>query len=49
MTTLSTALAGDFPDADESRWRALAEKATTRDLGGTLGTMEFADALIKRL
>jgi methylmalonyl-CoA mutase len=27
MTTLSTALAGDFPDADESRWRALAEKA----------------------
>jgi isocitrate dehydrogenase (NAD+) len=29
--------------------RALAEKATTRDLGGTLGTMEFADALIKRL
>ncbi len=29
--------------------RALAEKATTRDLGGTLGTMEFAEALVKRL
>jgi isocitrate dehydrogenase (NAD+) len=28
--------------------RALAESATTRDLGGTLGTLEFADALIKR-
>jgi methylmalonyl-CoA mutase len=27
MTTESTALAGDFPNADESRWRALAEKA----------------------
>ncbi|MDI9404621.1 MAG: isocitrate/isopropylmalate family dehydrogenase, partial [Limnohabitans sp.] len=29
--------------------RALAEGAVTRDLGGTLGTMEFADALIKRM
>jgi isocitrate dehydrogenase (NAD+) len=29
--------------------RALAEGATTRDLGGKLGTMEFADALVKRL
>ena len=28
--------------------RALAESATTRDLGGTLGTLEFAEALIKR-
>jgi isocitrate dehydrogenase (NAD+) len=29
--------------------RALADKAVTRDLGGTLGTMEFADVLVKRL
>jgi isocitrate dehydrogenase (NAD+) len=29
--------------------RALAEGATTRDLGGTLGTMEFAEALVKRM
>ena len=29
--------------------RALAERAVTRDLGGTLGTNEFADALIARL
>ncbi len=29
--------------------RALAEGATTRDLGGTLGTMEFAEALVARL
>ena len=28
---------------------ALADKAVTRDLGGTLGTMEFADVLVKRL
>ena len=30
-------------------YRALAEGATTRDLGGTLGTMEFAEALVARL
>ncbi len=29
--------------------RALAEGATTRDLGGSLGTMEFAEALVSRL
>lgn len=29
--------------------RALADGAVTRDLGGTLGTMEFADELVKRL
>jgi isocitrate dehydrogenase (NAD+) len=29
--------------------RALTEGATTRDLGGKLGTMEFADALVARL
>ncbi len=29
--------------------RALEEGATTRDLGGTLGTQEFADAIIERM
>ena len=29
--------------------RALADGAVTRDLGGSLGTMEFADALVNRL
>jgi isocitrate dehydrogenase (NAD+) len=29
--------------------RALVEGAVTRDLGGTLGTMEFADALVARM
>ena len=29
--------------------RALAEGATTRDLGGALGTMAFADALVARM
>jgi 3-isopropylmalate dehydrogenase len=29
--------------------RALEEGQTTRDLGGSLGTMEFADAVAARL
>jgi len=29
--------------------RALAEGAKTRDLGGRLGTSEFADAIIRHL
>ncbi len=29
--------------------KAVEEKATTRDLGGSLGTQEFADAVIERL
>ncbi len=29
--------------------KALEDGATTRDLGGTLGTQEFADAIIKRM
>ena len=29
--------------------KALEEGATTRDLGGTLGTQEFAQAIIERM